>query len=528
MGRVLTNNTSFRYAIEGTETAGSRAIGFLPGEDPGDGGGAIAGAPVWKDIEPNDISEFGASIETVARNPIRRARGRQKGTISNLESSVGFEADITVDSFLDFVEGFLFSNFSNDDLVFRGANAETTGDTYTISAIDATTAAKIQSDLNIDTIFFASGYRLAANNGLKVVDTAGVNGATTIAVEDNLADETAPSNARLEIAGARFADGEITSFNVAAAVAGVSGRIGTITFGNVNPTTLGLQVSQVVFLELDSTIRGFARITSITASTIVLDKMDAALVTNTPSGATTRLLFGQFVRDVATDNAEFIERSFQFEAQYPGLAADGISDAYEYAKGNFCSVLGYSLDLNDKGIYTAEFIGTDTDVPTETRKVVAAVNPANALAPLGTEAFSTVADFARLGITDIDEEGLTTDIKNVEMTIDNNVSPENVLNRLGARFINFGNFFVDLTISIVFADADVVSRIRQNTTVSLDMYLRNNDGVLAFGVPSMTLGDGSKDLPTDETVLLNLTGEAFEDPVTGASLAVSFIPSVPT
>jgi hypothetical protein len=30
MGRVLTNNTSFRYAIEGTETAGSRAIGFLP------------------------------------------------------------------------------------------------------------------------------------------------------------------------------------------------------------------------------------------------------------------------------------------------------------------------------------------------------------------------------------------------------------------------------------------------------------------------------------------------------------------
>ncbi len=138
-----------------------------------------------------------------------------------------------------------------------------------------------------------------------------------------------------------------------------------------------------------------------------------------------------------------------------------------------------------------------------------------------------MADFARLRITDIDEDGLTSDFKSIELAIDNNVSPEKVLNRLGARFVNFGNFFVDISSSIIFSDGAVLQRIRQNTTASLDLFQRNEDGVLAFSISSMTLGDGTKDLPIDETVLLNLSGEAFEDPTTGASLSVSFIPSVP-
>ena len=106
------------------------------------------------------------------------------------------------------------------------------------------------------------------------------------------------------------------------------------------------------------------------------------------------------------------------------------------------------------------------------------------------------------------------------------MSPENVLNTLGARFVNFGNFFVDMTASVLFSDGNVLARIRGNTTVYLDMAMKNDDGVIVFSVPSMTLGDGTKDLPTDETVLINISGEAFEDPVTGASLGVSYLPTV--
>lgn len=522
MGRVLTNNTSFAYALEGTETEGSRAIGFLPGEDPGDGGGVLAGTSSWKQIEPNDITSFGSQISTVSRNPIRRSRGRQKGTISDLDSAVEFEADITTDAFDDFIEGFMFSSYSNTDLIFRAADASTVADDYTVPSLNAGQAAKLQSDANIDTLLYASGYLNAANNGLKTLATAAAATDTTLTVAENLITETAPTNARLEIAGATFLTSEISGFVVTAQVPDVSPRIGVATFANVAPTSLGLSVGQLVFLELGATVKGYCIVSAFDATTLTVTNMDAALVSDTPAGVT-NLFFGQYVRDVASDDANFLERSFQFEAAYPGLAADSIATEFEYPRGNFCNTINFSLDLSDKGVFSAAFIGTDTDVPTGTRKA----NAASALGALGTAAYSTVADFARLRIADIDEDGLTTDFKSIEMEIDNNVSPEKVLNNLGAKFINFGNFFVNLTAQVLFTDGSVLDRIRENTTVGLDLFLTNDDGVISFSIPSMTLGDGSKDLPVNETVLLNISGEAFEDAVTGSSLNVSFIPSVP-
>lgn len=522
MGRILTNNSSFAYALEATETEGSRGIGFLPGEDPGDGGGAIAGTPTWKLLEPNEISAFGAVISTVARNPIRRARGRQKGTISDLDSSVEMESDLTVDAFRDFAEGFMFTTFSNIDLIFRAANAATTADTYTVPSLTAGQAAKLQSDANIDTILFASGYLLAANNGFKHLDTAAAATNTTLAVEENLADETAPANAILEIAGARLADGEM-DLTIAAAVPNVSGRIGTLNFDNVNPTTLGLVRGQAIFVVLTSVIRGYARVTAFDTSTITIDRMDAALVAAAPTGATTSIYFGQYIRDQQSDNAFFLQRSFQFEADLPGLAANGLDSEFIYAKGNFCSTLNITADLSDKALVSLGFVGTDTDPPTGSRKT----NADTPLLPLGTTAFSTVADFARLIVRDVDEDGLTTDFKSVELSIDNNVSPEKVLGVLGARFVNFGNFFVDLSAQILFTSGEVLDRIRNNTTVGLDLFFKNGDGAIAFSIPSMTLGDGSLELPVDETVLLNITGEAFEDAVTSASLGISLIPAIP-
>ena len=521
MGRVLTNNSSFRYALEGTETVGSRGIGFLPGEDPGDGGGSIAGSPSWKDIEPNEIPQFGSSIETVSRNPIRTSRGRQKGTISDLDSAVELDADLTLDSFLDFAEAMCFATFNNVDLVFLGSNADTTGDTYAVSALTSTQADKLQVSASVNSLLYARGYSNAANNGIKTLATDASSSDTSLAVSENLVTETAPANARLEIGGAEFADG-VMSLTVAAAVNGVSGRIGTLDMSPVSPASLGLEVNQVIFVKLTSVIEGYARIKEVGATSLTLDRMSSALVDSAPTGDTTQIRFGQSVRDFPTSSSRFLERSYQFEAQYPGLAADGVSDAYEYARGNFLSTIAISADLADKTLISLGFIGTDTDTPTESRKT----NASSSRAAQGTEAFSTVADFARLVINDIDEDSLTSDVKTVELSVNNNVSPEKVLNNLGAKFVNFGNFEVDLSMQIIFSDANVLSRIRNNTTVGMDLFFANNDGTIAFSIPSMTLGDGSKDLPVNETVLLNLTGEAFEDTVTGASLAVSYIPSV--
>lgn len=529
MGRVLTNNTSYQFAREATETEGSRGIGFLPGEDPLDGQGTIAGAPSWKQMEPNSISPFGATTTTVARNPIRRSRGRRKGTLNDLNSAVGFDADVTTDAFLDYAEGFMFSTFSNADLIFTGAATLTGADTYAVPALVAAQVAKLQSDANADVLLFGVGYADPANNGIKTLTATPSVSDVVLTVAENLVDETPPSSALLMIAGVQLIDGELGSATEAARVAGVSGRRMTYVFANVSPAVLGLSVGEMIYLDIAPDNRGFARIATLGATSLVCDRLDSTLVANASiSGATTQIRYGQFVRDVASDAANFLERSFQFEANFPGLEVDTasaspVSAEFEYARGNYCNTFALSSPLTDKATFTAAFVGTDTDSGVTVRKP----NAATARAPTGTEAFSTAADFARLRIIDIDEDGLSTDFKSLDITLNNNVTPEKVLNRIGARFINFGNFFINITAQLLFTDAAVIARIRENSTVGVDFILQNGDGAIAVDVPSLTLGDGSRELPENETVLVNLSGEAFEDPVTGASLGLSYLPSVP-
>ena len=43
----------------------------------------------------------------------------------------------------------------------------------------------------------------------------------------------------------------------------------------------------------------------------------------------------------------------------------------------------------------------------------------------------------------------------------------------------------------------------------------------------MTLGGGDKEFPVNESVLLNLTGQAFGDTTLGTSIGISLFPIVP-
>ena len=43
----------------------------------------------------------------------------------------------------------------------------------------------------------------------------------------------------------------------------------------------------------------------------------------------------------------------------------------------------------------------------------------------------------------------------------------------------------------------------------------------------LTLGDGSPEFPVNETVILNLSGEAFADPTLNTSIGISFFPTLP-
>ena len=123
---------------------------------------------------------------------------------------------------------------------------------------------------------------------------------------------------------------------------------------------------------------------------------------------------------------------------------------------------------------------------------------------------------------------MTTDFKSLTLTLNNNVTPEKVLGTLGARYVNTGIFEVNVEAQLVFTNPLVVNRIRDNTVVSLTTILKNDDaGSIVFDIPSLTLGGGDREFPTNESVLINTTGEAVGDDTLNTSIGVSIFPFAP-
>ena len=170
MARVLTNNTSLAYAIESS-------LGVQPTSG-------------WKLLEPNTINTFGATVTTVARSPISNLRQRRKGTVTDLDSAVEFEADLTVDSYNDFIEGFCFAVGVNADMHIAVTDVQTTTDVYIVASLSAAQADKLEfAAAQYASLIFGRGFTNAANNGLKELDTDNVATDTSIAVVENLVDE---------------------------------------------------------------------------------------------------------------------------------------------------------------------------------------------------------------------------------------------------------------------------------------------------------------------------------------------------
>lgn len=483
---VQTNTVNIAYSREET-------LGNLPA------------SPSWKNVEPNDISTFGATITTVARAPISQNRQNQKGTTTDLDSSVEFPADLTIDSFLDFAEAYVFSTFSAIP-GFEPSGVTASG--YTVAA---------GGDLDEDTLVFARGYSSAANNGLKVVGAGSTT--TNIAVTGLTVEASPPQGARVDVCGVRGASGDIEVDSD-----------GNIISTTLDFTSLNLTPGQAIFVGGSATAnqfseaanRGIARVRVIETNKLTLDKRQQDYVADTGAGKEIDLYFGPFLRNVPTSHPLYQQISHHFELTYIGL--DDLPTAYEYSKGNLASALALNMPLTDKATATFTFTGLDTDPPTATR----ATNADSATSPTRTSAFNTTADFARLRVEQLDGTGLTTCIKSLTLNLSNDVTPEKCLGTLGALFFGIANFVVNGEIQALFTDSRIAAAVRNNTTVTMDFALQNDDGTVHIDIPSMTLGGGDKEFPVNETVRINVTGEAFEDDFFGTSIGMTHFPFMPS
>lgn len=500
MGRVISNAETVSFAREAS-------LGVLPG------------APQWFELEPNTIRGFGNTISKTTRTPISRARVRRKGSITDQDSMVEMELDLTLTHLRHFVECFCFAQaVGGDAYLTPGA----TGVAFQIpAALSAAQAGRlIYNAVGAKTLLYSYGFETDGNNGLKVLSAAAAAGdviihAAGLAIEAVAADQMA----EVMIAGIRADVGDLSI--------DAGGNLVSLV---LDLTTLGLTRGQVIHVGGVDALNqfataantGFARIEAIAVHKLTLSKRDQPFVADDGAGVAVDILFGQFVRNVPIDHVNFLQPSLQYELASPNLMELG-ETGYEYALGNWVDTISLALPLSGKATVTIGCKGTNTTDPTNVRALNAATAKVGGL----TAAFGTASDIARLRVQRVDEEGLSTDFKSATFTLSNNVAGEKVLGVLGPKYMNAGNVECDVQAQMLFTDSDVIHAIRCNETVGLDWVLRNGDGGAAFDLPTGTLDGGNRDYPANQSVVINTTFAAHQEDDLDFTLGVSFFPVLP-
>lgn len=495
MAIVKSNNTQWQAARE-------QSFGVLPG------------APSWLTLEPNSLTKWGAEIGKVTRNPINKNRQRRKGATTDLDSAAGLDADLTMEHLIEFAEGFVFASFAH-----TGGTGQASFVVTGVTATGYTFAAN--GNLATDTLIYARGFTNAANNGLKLVAAASI--ATEIKAAGLVVEAAIPSaqNVSVDVAGFQGAVGDIQI-----------DANGDLIATALNFTTKGLTVGQFIWVGgavgganafATAANRGFARIIAIAAGKLTLDKSAAVWTIDAGAGKNIHVYWGRYLRNVAIDHASYLTRSWTIEAVFPNLQNPGPGDMYQYASGNYADELSFHLPLADKAGVSIGLVGKDTAVPTTVR----ATNASTGRVPVQTAAFNTSADIARLIVTEVDETGISTYFKELNLMIRNNVSPEKVLGTLGAIDMNTGDFEIDIEAKLVFSNYQVIDAIRANRTVTMHFALRNDDGGFMVDLPSMTIEGGDLDLPENESATVTMNAKTFQDPILGTSLSMSLFPYLP-
>lgn len=451
---------------------------------------------LWTVQQPNEISSYSADITKTQRTPISTDRSARKGTVTNVEVAPGFQTDITLDTFHYWGDGFLYSKWVGAGAIDIDVTS-VDADSYNVATMGAALAA--------GTLVYATGFTLAANNGLKTVGASSTT--TEIMVSGLTVEASPPVEARLYVVGHVAAAGDIAI-----------NSNGQLTSTTLDFTTLGLVPGQYVYIDgfTQAVTSKMARVTIIDENTLTLSNSE--FTTEAGTGKTVRLFVSSFVRNVPVDSADFLKTEYTMEARYNTTPV-----IYEYARAVAANQMTINAPLTEKMTMDLTFVAQDLSEPVETP-----LPGAGYAEFVANEAYNTVTNLNRVRLTGIDESGLSTYLKDVTVTINNNVSGENVLGVMGAAFTNIGNLEITMDTETVMTDGSVLAAIRNNATVNFELAGVNGDGAFVVNIPAMTLGDGSKNLATGEKVKVTVSGTAHEEETIGYMVGFSLFPYLPT
>lgn len=462
----------------------------------------LPGSPIWYGLEPNSYKDFGATIKTVARNPINPTRQRKKGVVTDLDASGGFVQDLTLSNTARLLQGFMFA-----DVREKKTTAPMNSAAVVITSTDSTSkeyrAAAGLNNFVPGALVLASGSAVPGNNGIKTVATSL---AAALAVVETVTTEASPSaNLKLETVGFKFGVGTV-------AIA-LNGSLVRMTSSTTDLTTLGLIVGEWLYLGGDAAgsgfvnNRGFARISVIAAGYLEFDKTDWTGATEAATGLTIQIFYGSVFRN-EFDSALIKRRTYNIERT---VGSDGSGTMSEYLEGSVANEMTLNIPQADKVTLDMSFIALDNAQRDGATGLKSGSRPTLPV----DDAFNTSSDFSRIKLASVS----TTDSAptplfayTTDMSVDlkNNASPTKAIGVLGGFEVNVGTFEVGGKLTAYFSSIASVQAVRNNASITLDaVMVKSNKGFL-FDIPLLTLGDGRLTVEQDKPIMIPLENMAAE------------------
>jgi len=463
--------------------------------------------PTWYGLKPNSYSDFGGELTKVARAPIDASRQNQKGTVTDLDASGGINTDVIKDPALTrLLQGFFFAD-AREPSTTKPLN----GAAIVLTSVDAATktyaAASGLGSFVAGQLIFASGFANASNNGVKTVvsSTAG-----TVVVSEVLVNEAAPP------AAAMFSrvGGELLAGDVSlAVVSGIPSLVATTTDFTTFP---GLFPGKWLFIGGDASVNrfannvGFARIKSISATTIVFDDTTWLPVTESGAGKSIRFFAGLVIRN-EKDAALIKRRSYCIERQ---LGEGETGTQAEYLEGAVANEFTLNIPQAEKLTCDMTFVACDNTY--KSGDVGDEIKSGTRVSASGGDAINSSSDIYRIKLAVIDPatsnpSALFGYASEATITITNNVTPNKAIGTLGAFDTSAGNFEVGGSLTAYFTTVAAVAAIRRNADVGLNVISCAKNAGFIYDMPLLGLGGGRLTVEKDAPIMVPLEPAAAEN-----------------
>lgn len=357
----------------------------------------------------------------------------------------------------------------------------------------------------------ASGFTNAANNQIFRVTSST---ATTIVgtALTMTAESVPPGTARLKVVGFQGASADITS---------TATGLGSTA---LDFTTLGLIVGQWIKIggTLDASTFAFlvtaglvaraaawARISAITATALTLDNLPAGWTTDSGTGKTIKVFFGDQIRNGATP-AAINQVAMTHEKGFLGQSVP----TYIAMRGQTVNTLSLTIASRAKITGTAAFMGMgggqsttplDASIDGPTTGAVMAAN----------------ANVGRIG-----EAGATLSgpnfVKQLTVNINNNLRAIDELGNQNPAAIEEGEFTVTGTVDTLFGDNTLLAKFYAGTTTSINARVAKNGQATIFQFPRVTYRGGGQPQATAKNtdVMASFTFQSSQSLLTTAHFII--------